>query len=118
MFDFHVAQLFDIPTRQLNQLAKRNPTLFPPQLYFRLNEQEYLRLRATDGLPQLRYRNHAHLPHAFTMGGVNMVGLKLRSDFADKVKLSFAVSHPTLSRGPVLQPAKTNRKKTPDEKTN
>lgn len=53
MLDFHLAEMYGIPTKRLNEQVRRNPERFPQDFMFQLTEEEYENLRlhfATSGL--------------------------------------------------------------------
>lgn len=101
MLDFHLAELYEVETRSLNQAVKRNIERFPEDFMFQLSEvetQELLRSQIVilnaenDGIPS---ENHGSLrsqivtlkrgehlkycPYAFTEQGVAMLSGVLRS---------------------------------------
>ena len=45
MLDFHLAELFDTPTKSLNLAVKRNLESFPTDFMFQLNKMEWDNLR-------------------------------------------------------------------------
>ena len=45
MLDFHLAELFDTPTKSLNLAVKRNLDSFPKDFMFQLNKKEWDNLR-------------------------------------------------------------------------
>jgi hypothetical protein len=46
MLDSDLAALYDVPTKALNQAAKRNADRFPDDFMFQLTEEEWLNLRS------------------------------------------------------------------------
>jgi hypothetical protein len=46
MLDFDLAELYGVPTRVLNQAARRNIDRFPPDFMFQLNKAQWENLRS------------------------------------------------------------------------
>lgn len=46
MLDSDLAQLFGVPTKRVNEAAKRNPERFPEQFMFQLTRQELTNLKS------------------------------------------------------------------------
>ena len=60
MLDFHLAELFDTPTKSLNLAVKRNLDSFPKDFMFQLNKKELDNLRfqiETSSLFQYHFKN-------------------------------------------------------------
>ncbi len=106
MFDFDLAELYQVETRVLKQAVRRNLKRFPTDFMFELSKEEFENLRSqfvTSNRGGLRY-----LPFAFTEQGVSMLSSVLRSDVAIDVNISiirafvqlrqFALSHSELSQ--------------------
>lgn len=87
MLDFHLAEMYDIETRTLNQAVKRNLDRFPNAFRFQLTNDEYLNLRFQFGTSSLEYGGRRHLPFVFTEQGVAMLSAVLRSDTAVRVSI-------------------------------
>jgi hypothetical protein len=45
MLDFHLAELYEVEVKRLNEQVKRNIERFPKDFMFQLNENEVLNLR-------------------------------------------------------------------------
>src|ERR1051325_10140203 len=54
MLDFDLAELYGVPTRQLNQQVTRNKKRFPEDFMFRLTTKEAEALRSHFAIPNLR----------------------------------------------------------------
>jgi hypothetical protein len=89
IFDADLACLYGVPTKALNQAAKRNRARFPNDFAFQLVPQEAAnataggatnRSRSVTG--SQRHRDPRHLPWAFTEHGALMAANVLRSDRA------------------------------------
>lgn len=86
MLDFHLAELFETPTKSLNLAVKRNLDLFPADFMFQLTKVEWDNLRfqfETSGYGGRRYN-----PYAFTEHGVTMLASVLKSPKARKMNIA------------------------------
>lgn len=80
MLDFHLAKLYGVSTKRLNEQVRRNPGRFPADFMFQLTTDEFKVLRsqfATSSRGGRRY-----LPYAFTEQGVAMLSSVLNSERA------------------------------------
>ena len=96
MFDFDLAELYDVETRILNQAVKRNVKRFPKDFMFQLTKKEWESLRSqivisskmNDNnssqivMSSKKHRGAKYLPLAFTEHGVTMLAAILKSDKA------------------------------------
>ena len=83
MFDFDLAELYDVETRILNQAVKRNVKRFPKDFMFQLTKKEWESLRSQIViLEKGRGQYPKYLPYAFTEHGVTMLAAILKSDKA------------------------------------
>ena len=87
MLDAQLAELYQIPTKALNQAVRRNRKRFPRDFAFPLTSHEVADLRSqmvtsNDGRGGLRY-----LPWVFTEQGVAMLSSVLRSPMAVRVNI-------------------------------
>jgi len=81
MIDYDLAELFDIPTKRLNEQVKRNIKRFPDHFMFELTKGEKADVVAIcDHLKNLKYS--PFLPHAFTEFGVLQLAYVLNSERA------------------------------------
>lgn len=85
MQDRDLAELYGVPTKQLNLAVKRNLKRFPSDFMFQLTEKE---------LKILRFQNETsswggsrYLPYVFTEHGVAMLSSVLSSDKAIEVNI-------------------------------
>jgi hypothetical protein len=86
MLDADLAELYDVPTKVLNQAVKRNIGRFPEDFMFQLNADEKTEVVTNcDHLVKLKYS--PSLPYAFTEHGALMLGNVLKSDRAAEVSL-------------------------------
>lgn len=95
MFDFDLAELYEVETRVLNQTVKRNIKRFPPDFMFRLEKSEWddfrLNLLGNDSsqfVMSLKNRGVKYLPYVLTEQGVAMLSGILRSDKAIDVNIA------------------------------
>jgi len=97
MLDRDLAELYQVPTKRLNEAVKRNRNRFPDDFMFQLTEKEAESLRlqiATSnvgqpdslgfqiGTPNVGRGGRRTLPYAFTEHGVAMLSSVLKSDRA------------------------------------
>lgn len=86
MFDFHIAELYGIETKKLNQAVRRNLTRFPEDFMFQLTKNEFEGLRSqfvTSNRGGTRY-----LPFVFTEHGILMLSSVLHNETAIEVNIS------------------------------
>ena len=86
MIDRDLAQLYEVPTKRLNEQVKRNIKRFPKDFMFQLSEEETAELVANcDHLKDLKYSYQQ--PYAFTEQGVAMLSSVLNSPRAIAVNI-------------------------------
>ena len=81
ILDADLADLYDVPTKALNQAVTRNERRFPPDFMFRLTKEEKDEL-VTNCDRFERLKHSSALPRAFTEQGVAMLASVLNSDTA------------------------------------
>jgi hypothetical protein len=86
MLSTHLAELYNVETRVLNQAVKRNISRFPEDFMFQLNSTEAERLVSQNVIPHKKYFGGT-LPYAFTEQGVAMLSSVLNSERAIKVNI-------------------------------
>jgi len=86
MLSTHLADLYNVETRVLNQAVKRNISRFPEDFMFQLNSAEAERLVSQNVIPHKKYFGGT-LPYAFTEQGVAMLSSVLNSERAIKVNI-------------------------------
>ncbi len=83
MLDFHLAQLYGVPTKSLNLAVKRNVDRFPADFAFRLTDEEFEQvkelLRFQFETPKIGRGGRRYLPNAFTEHGAIMLASVLNS---------------------------------------
>ncbi len=95
MIDYHLAELFNVETKRLNEQVKRNSKRFPSSFMFQLTTIEWDNLqsqiattRINDHLQtQIATTKRRTLPYAFTEQGVAMLSAVLNSDTAIHVSI-------------------------------
>ncbi len=99
MFDFDLAELYDVETRVMNQAVKRNSDRFPEDFMFQLTTKEWKQLSSSqivmmENMP--KNRTGKYLPYAFTEHGVTMLASILRSEMAIKMNIAIVRAFITL----------------------
>ncbi len=86
MLSNDLAELYQVPTKALNQQVKRNIGRFPERYMFQLTLDEYHSLRSQ--IVTLKRGQHSkYPPYAFTEHGILMLSSILRSERAEKVNI-------------------------------
>lgn len=109
MLDFHLADLYGVQTKVLNQAVSRNSGRFPEDFVFRLSKAELNDLdRSQLVTGSQRHRDPKFPPRAFTQEGVAMLSSVLRSKRAVQANIAIMrtfvrmreamISHQDLSR--------------------
>lgn len=90
MLDFHLAKLYNVETRMLNQAVKRNLGRFPNDLLFqKLTAEEWKVLRSQFVISKKEKRGGTQkLPFAFTEQGIAMLSSVLKSKKAIDVNIA------------------------------
>ena len=86
MFDFDLAEMYEVETKRLKEAVKRNAKRFPHDFMFILTQKEFQGLRsqfATSKRGGTRY-----MPYAFTEQGVAMLSSVLNSEKAVSVNIA------------------------------
>lgn len=86
MVDRDLADLYQVPTKALNQAVRRNPGRFPVDFVFQLTRAEKEELvTSCDRFRSLKHSQNP--PYAFTQEGVSMLSSVLKSDRAINVNV-------------------------------
>jgi len=91
MLDLHLAEIYEVETRILNQSVKRNIDRFPADFMFKLTQQEWNRIISSSQIVMMkipRNRTGKYLPLAFTEHGVTMLASILKSPKARKMNIA------------------------------
>ena len=106
MLDRDLAELYQVPTKRLNEQVKRNSSRFPPAFRFQLSEEETAGLVANcDRFARMK---HSSVPMtAFTEHGIIMLASVLKSEVAIQASIRItnafvAMRKALASVGPVL----------------
>lgn len=108
MFDFDLATLYEVETKNLNLAVKRNLKRFPQDFMFQLTKLELDSLRLqSETLKREKGKHFKYLPYAFTEQGLAMLSGILNSDKAIEVNIAimrafvflrqYALSHSDLT---------------------
>lgn len=87
MLSMHLAELYSVETRALNQAVKRNIHRFPEDFMFQVSESEAEQLVSQNVIPHKKYFGGS-LPYAFTEQGVAMLSSILNSEQAIKINIA------------------------------
>jgi hypothetical protein len=88
MLDNDLAELYQVPTKALNQAVRRNLDRFPEDFMFRLSGEEVEALnRSQIVTSSQKHRDPRFPPHAFTEHGVAMLSSVLRSKGAVQMNI-------------------------------
>ena len=83
MLDFHLAEIYKVPTKILNKAVARNRLRFPEDFLFHLTSNEWNSLRFQIGTSNIGGRGgRRYLPNAFTEHGAIMLASILNSESA------------------------------------
>ena len=88
MLDADLAELYGVPTRELNQQVQRNRKRFPEDFMFQLTKAEAEVLRSQFVISKLSRGGRRYLPYAFTEPGVAMLSSVLNSERAIEVNIT------------------------------
>ena len=86
MLDKDLADLYQVPTKRLNEQVRRNMKRFPPDFMFQLNREEATASRSQFATLK-KGHNVKYLPYAFTENGVAMLSSILNSNRAIAVNI-------------------------------
>lgn len=95
MLDRDLAELYEVPTKRLNEQVKRNTKRFPADFMFQLSNDETTELvtncdqfSRSQNATLKRGQNIKYLPYAFTEHGIAMLSSVLNSDKAIEVNIA------------------------------
>ena len=80
MLDSDLAELYEVPTKRLNEAVRRNPGRFPEDFMFQLTNEEAEVLRSQIATSKGGRGGRRYLPYAFTELGVAMLSSVLNSE--------------------------------------
>jgi len=87
MLSIHLAELYGVETRALNQAVKRNFNRFPKDFMLQLTDHEAGQLVSQNVIPHKKYFGGS-LPYAFTEQDVAMLSSVLNSERAVQVNIA------------------------------
>jgi hypothetical protein len=85
MLDADLAELYQVPTKRVNEQVQRNPGRFPKDFMFRLSDAEAENLKSQ--IATSSWGGRRNLPYAFTEHGVAMLSAVLASERAVKMSV-------------------------------
>jgi len=85
MLDADLAELYQVPTKRLNEQIKRNHSRFPEDFMFQLTKEEFMNLRSQFATSS--WGGHRYEPYAFTEHGVAMLSSVLKSQRAIEMNI-------------------------------
>ena len=88
MLDHDLAELYQIPTKRLNEQVRRNAERFPPDFMFILTNQELAILKSQFATSSLNWGGRRKPTAAFTEQGIAMLSSVLHSDRAIEVNIA------------------------------
>ena len=88
MLDADLAELYQAPTKRLNEAVRRNAARFPEDFMFQLTHEESDCLRSQFATSKEGRGGRRYLPYAFTEQGVAMLSSVLNSDRAVMVNIT------------------------------
>ena len=88
LLDADLVELYEVPTRRLNEQVRRNRSRFPPDFALELSAEEFTALRSQSAISKPGRGGRRHLPLAFTEQGVAMLSSVLRSERAVQVNIA------------------------------
>ena len=87
MLDSDLAELYEVPTKRLNEAVKRNLARFPKHYMFQLTNEEYESLRSQFATSNKTRGGRRYMPYVFTEQGVAMLSTVLNSEKAIQINI-------------------------------
>ena len=93
MFNSDVARLYNVETKRINEIIKRNINRFPEEFCFQITIEELEKLSSRSQFATLNKSNNyrgyniKYLPYVLTEQGIMMISGLLKSDIAVKVNI-------------------------------
>ncbi len=97
MFDYDLAELYNVETKVFNQAVKRNLSRFPQKYRFQITDEEFDVLRSQIVTSKGR-GGRRYLPYVFTEHGVSMLSAILKSDIAIEISIKIFDSFVAMRR--------------------
>ena len=99
MLSSDVAKLYQVETRRINEVIKRNIKRFPDTFCFQLTEDEFYNLRSQIAISsENSHGGVRYLPYVLTEQGIMMLSGLLKSDIAVKVNVQIIEAFVKLRR--------------------
>ena len=115
MLDKHLAELYGVTTKRLNEAVSRNLDRFPDDFMFQLSPTEHQSLRFQIGTLK-RGQHPKYLPRVFTEQGVAMLSSVLRSKSAVQVNILIMRAFVNLRRALASSPSLAARMRQVEER--
>lgn len=87
MLDSDLANLYEVPTKRLNEAVKRNIARFPKHYMFQLTNEEFESLRSQIATSNKSRGGRRYMPYVFTEQGVAMLSTVLNSEKAIQINI-------------------------------
>jgi hypothetical protein len=87
LLDVHLATLYGVTTKRLNEQVSRNRSRFPEDFMFQLTSEEDASLRSQYATSKKGRGGRRYAPYAFTEQGVAMLSTVLNSERAIQVNI-------------------------------
>jgi hypothetical protein len=87
MLDSDLAEMYEVPTKRLNEAVRRNLDRFPEDFSFLLTIQEVESLRSQIATSKTGRGGRRYMPRAFTEHGIAMLSAVLHSERAVQVSI-------------------------------
>ena len=87
MLDSDLAELYEVPTKRLNEAVKRNLAGFPKRYMFQLTTEEFESLRSQIATSNKTRGGRRYMPYVFTEQGVAMLSSVLNSERAIQINI-------------------------------
>jgi phage regulator Rha-like protein len=87
MLDSHLAEIYQIETKNLNKAVSRNIDRFPQTFQFQLSKEEWEILKFQIGTSSERHGGRRYLPYVFTEQGVAMLSAVIKNEIAIQVSI-------------------------------
>jgi hypothetical protein len=88
IFDYDIAELYEVETRILNQAVKRNIDIFPQDFMFKITSKEWQDMSSQIVMTSVNKRPNTALPLVFTEHGVTMLANILKSKKARQTSIA------------------------------
>ena len=87
MLDSDLADLYEVPTKRLNEAVKRNLARFPKHYMFQLTNNEFESMRSQFATSNKTRGGRRYMPYVFTEQGVAMLSTVLNSEKAIQINI-------------------------------